>query len=284
MNEKRDIMSKIIEKIAAYQNAQNEIIRNNQKEIQESNQKLAFIMLVMGCLFFLPFMVISLTLESYKGLLLPYIIEFSVLCVFLLFFKRLKKRLSPYFVYAAYASLIGYSMYTSAFVTPGYTSVIILFFLFQLPIIVIDKSWRIDLVVVLYAAVYMAVVIPYKDPRLVSDEILNCLLFTAFSILLGELLRKTRLENFELKRQAQAREKIDYLTGLRNRKSLFDDFIQLETEPQFHEKAGLLMIDVDHFKAYNDRYGHQAGDDCLKRIAACLTSIRLKSCSPSVTA
>ena len=32
-----------------------------------------------------------------------------------------------------------------------------------------------------------------------------------------------------------------------------------------------MMIDVDHFKAYNDSYGHSQGDDCLRRIAACIS-------------
>jgi diguanylate cyclase (GGDEF)-like protein len=34
----------------------------------------------------------------------------------------------------------------------------------------------------------------------------------------------------------------------------------------------VIMIDVDHFKLYNDHYGHQAGDDCLRRVAAAVRS------------
>ncbi|KQV87093.1 hypothetical protein ASC91_19435 [Pelomonas sp. Root1237] len=63
----------------------------------------------------------------------------------------------------------------------------------------------------------------------------------------------------------------DGLTGLANRRR-FDQDLRLECERarRGHESLALLLIDVDHFKRYNDRYGHVAGDACLREIAAAI--------------
>jgi len=64
---------------------------------------------------------------------------------------------------------------------------------------------------------------------------------------------------------------VDGLTGVNNRR-YFDE--RLAGEFQRAKRNGgslcLLMVDVDHFKLYNDTYGHLAGDDCLRRVAECL--------------
>lgn len=68
----------------------------------------------------------------------------------------------------------------------------------------------------------------------------------------------------------------DALTGALNRRA-FDRGLAdaWRTGAVRNESLGLLMIDVDHFKLYNDRYGHQAGDECLRRIAqACASCVR----------
>ncbi|WP_432563151.1 diguanylate cyclase [Kineococcus sp. SYSU DK003] len=57
----------------------------------------------------------------------------------------------------------------------------------------------------------------------------------------------------------------DELTGLLNRRGL------LERVPQ-DRTVGVLVVDVDHFKAYNDRFGHLEGDRCLARVAAALAA------------
>jgi diguanylate cyclase (GGDEF)-like protein/PAS domain S-box-containing protein len=64
----------------------------------------------------------------------------------------------------------------------------------------------------------------------------------------------------------------DELTGLSNRRR-FDQYLANEWRRSMrdHQPLSLLMLDVDKFKAYNDTYGHQRGDSCLKQVAeACM--------------
>lgn len=63
----------------------------------------------------------------------------------------------------------------------------------------------------------------------------------------------------------------DGLTGIDNRRS-FDDNIQIEWNraQRQNESLSLILVDVDYFKRYNDFYGHQAGDECLRAVAGIL--------------
>lgn len=80
--------------------------------------------------------------------------------------------------------------------------------------------------------------------------------------------------NEELRRTSLA----DGLTGIANRR-YFDEFLEREWYRAAREKKpiALLMVDIDFFKAYNDTYGHLAGDNCLKLIARTLDTIPKRS-------
>jgi diguanylate cyclase (GGDEF)-like protein len=62
--------------------------------------------------------------------------------------------------------------------------------------------------------------------------------------------------------------RIDGLTQIANRRR-FDEYVRQEWERHIRaqQPLSLLICDVDHFKLYNDHYGHQAGDECLKTVA-----------------
>jgi diguanylate cyclase (GGDEF)-like protein len=63
----------------------------------------------------------------------------------------------------------------------------------------------------------------------------------------------------------------DGLTGISNRRR-FDEFLEREWRRSMREYSNLslLIVDIDYFKEFNDRYGHLAGDDCLKQVAVTL--------------
>jgi len=67
---------------------------------------------------------------------------------------------------------------------------------------------------------------------------------------------------------------VDSLTGLYNRRH-FDATLDREWRRAQREGAplGLLMIDLDHFKGYNDHFGHQQGDQCLRQVAQALKAM-----------
>jgi diguanylate cyclase (GGDEF)-like protein len=66
----------------------------------------------------------------------------------------------------------------------------------------------------------------------------------------------------------------DGLTGIANRRR-FDDCLRQEwlRATRGQTSLGLIMIDIDQFKLFNDRYGHVTGDDCLRRVAAVLSEV-----------
>lgn len=87
------------------------------------------------------------------------------------------------------------------------------------------------------------------------------------------LVLRDATERREMEAQLRRLVLLDALTGINNRRA-FDERFEQEflRAARGHGALGLLMIDVDHFKLYNDTYGHQAGDKCLRQVAQALTA------------
>jgi diguanylate cyclase (GGDEF)-like protein len=96
-----------------------------------------------------------------------------------------------------------------------------------------------------------------------------------FSNIMGAMvcytLERANRTNFLEERLLTEMASRDGLTGINNRR-VFDEHLERIWPHAIRDRIPLavMLIDIDHFKAYNDSYGHQVGDECLRQVARCL--------------
>jgi diguanylate cyclase (GGDEF)-like protein len=94
------------------------------------------------------------------------------------------------------------------------------------------------------------------------------------NVLLEDQVKERTKELNEKNKLLEDISNTDALTSVANRRH-FDSFLSIECKrlSRSTSSLSLIMCDIDHFKIFNDTYGHQAGDECLKNVAAALRSI-----------
>jgi diguanylate cyclase (GGDEF)-like protein len=123
------------------------------------------------------------------------------------------------------------------------------------------------------AGVYvpLILVIPFLDAE--TQYMVAVMLLVIFASLWASASEIRRIIIEVLLKQISSEQAswVDRLTGIGNRRC-FDEKIDTAWRQALRNKAplSLMMVDVDHFKKFNDQYGHQAGDRCLQQIAAAL--------------
>jgi diguanylate cyclase (GGDEF)-like protein len=89
----------------------------------------------------------------------------------------------------------------------------------------------------------------------------------------GAALKVLEAELADTKARLTRLSAVDDLTGLANRGATSEALDRAFSAAVMERtNLALVVIDIDNFKSYNDRYGRQAGDDCLRRVAACLVA------------
>jgi two-component system cell cycle response regulator len=104
----------------------------------------------------------------------------------------------------------------------------------------------------------------YSQPQRIGAEVVGRV--WSFDDITDQIRGEEALE--ESNRRLEVLSTTDSLTGIANRRR-FDEVLSLEYARHARSECelSLLMLDIDHFKEYNDRYGHVKGDECLRQIA-----------------
>ena len=125
------------------------------------------------------------------------------------------------------------------------------------------------IVMLVYLAVGAALQLPSHEFSYDVLAMVATNLFGASIVYMHEKTSRMRFLEACLLREMVAR---DGLTGIQNRR-MFDQHIQRvwQQAVREEERVAVLLVDVDCFKDYNDRYGHQAGDECLRAVAVSLS-------------
>ena len=90
-------------------------------------------------------------------------------------------------------------------------------------------------------------------------------------ILLEQHLHQSNLDLQTLNQQLNTLVYTDHLVGLSNRRHFDEQFTNLfSTALRTHSELSVLMIDFDHFRQFNERYGRSAGDECLRMVGDCI--------------
>lgn len=239
-----------------------QLMVDNRGAVEQHNAKALSALLFLGWLLvLLPVLAIPFSHTKADALpaYLPALLTF--LTLFVLDRLGFMKRFTLPGLYAAFSVLFLMSIYLSVVHSPHMRATILLGGFVVMPLSFIDRPWRIRLFLLFWLAAHTALAF-YLKPRYALDDTINCVCSGVLGCYLGESMVRDRLESFEARRLLVIEKETDVLTGLYNRRKLFETLAQLETEGA-QRPTGAFMLDIDHFKEFNDNYGHAAGDECL---------------------
>lgn len=245
------------------------MFRNNRAEIREVNG--AMCRRISLCLLSVMLLLIAfgLAFQSFQSILGVYFLSagFSLVCYLLsvLALPRVPRASLP-LLYLLVLGQFVMCVYLSTRVSPDTPAITFIAYLLLVPIVMLDRGLRVDIAMVLSNVVFCVFSHGNKTYDLFVDDVVICSAMMALGIIVGAYMRGIRLDNIDARRLLVSQRNTDSLTGLPNRRVLFEHLAAHEAPDAQMRYTGVMMVDIDRFKAYNDLLGHQAGDACIRRI------------------
>lgn len=243
---------------------------DNRQATEAYNEEMLSLMARVGALLsLLP--LLAVPFSHTKAMLAPaYLLGTSIsTALFLLFRFPAMKKYTLAGLYVFFSAFFLFAIYVSLIHSPEMRATILLGVFSVAPMGFIDRPCRMNLFIAFWFVVHTALAF-YLKPRYALDDMINCLCFAILGCILGNMMAWARLESYEARRQLIIEKETDVLTGLSNRRKLYEALAELEAG-SVEKPSGILMLDIDRFKDFNDNYGHAAADRSLNRFGKVLT-------------
>ncbi len=246
-----------------------QLASSNRDATEAYNKEILSAMTLLGGSLTLLPLITSLLSNTKTNAIPAYLV--GALINFVLFFSfrlpAMKKHTLPG-LYIGFSVFFFVSIYLSVVCSPDMRATVLLGAFCITPLGFIDRPSRMNLFVAFWFVVHTILAF-YLKPLYVLDDIINCLCCAILGCFLGNMTVRVRLESYEARRLLTIEKETDVLTGLFNRRKLFETLAALETKDA-ERPSGILMADIDYFKCLNDSYGHATGDKYLSRFGEVL--------------
>jgi diguanylate cyclase (GGDEF)-like protein len=197
---------------------------------------------------------------------------FAALLYFSLFFLFKAPFMGKFILfglYCCFSIFFLFALYLSLIHTPHMRATILLGVFCITSFSFIDLPRRMNIFVIFWLVLHTVLSLFFK-PLYVMDDLVNCLIFAIIGILFGNILVGIRLESYEAQRLLTIEKETDFLTGLYNRRKLFETLSYYQLNNDVEKPCAILMIDIDNFKELNDRHGHIVADKYLSEFGQVL--------------
>jgi diguanylate cyclase (GGDEF)-like protein len=247
-----------------------ELASANRDAINKYNEKmLSACSLIGAILMLLPLLAVPFS-NTKKDSAPSYIIAAVLYCIVYFLFKIPNtKKFTLGGLYFCFIIIFSQAIYLSVVHTPNMRATILLGVFALMPLCFIDRPIRKNLFVAFWLILHTGLTF-YLKPQYALDDLINCLCFAILGCFLGAIVTHGRIEGFDAQRLLKIETETDVLTGFYNRRKLFETLSAMETS-NAEKPSGIMMVDIDHFKEYNDKYSHPAGDRCLKQLGEEIT-------------
>jgi len=265
-------MSNIIGQYKKNLKAHTRMIHDNQNEVTLENKQILKINLSFSLLLFPVMFIVTLFVEPERMLWISFFFAFFIS---LFIYRKMDVAMTQVSVttlhYINFTLLFLCGVYIGIITGQSNYNVILPVFFAMVPVLIIDTPKKFMLYLLSTFGLTIFLIFFYKGfTALALKDSINCTVFFMIGIFVGSAVTDVRLNNIQFKKDAWLLGNIDFLTKLPNRRRLFETF---KDDKAFQ---GIVMLDIDNFKNYNDTFGHQKGDSALRLFSTCMKAMNLK--------